>query len=232
MFGGKNKAVTFSYDDGVTQDIRLMEIFAKYGLKGTFNLNSELFGKGGPIVRGGKTANHIRVKKEDVRHVYDGFEIAVHTLTHPSLPPLSDREIVRQVEQDRINLSEVAGYEVVGMAYPSGGGVFYDERTAGLIRESTGVKYARITESSFSFDLQEDLYLFCPTAYHRRDRDRLFALAEEFIALQPDSPKLFYIWGHSYEFDLDGDWDWFESFCRLIGGHDDIFYGTNKEVLL
>jgi tRNA1(Val) A37 N6-methylase TrmN6 len=29
MFFGKNKAVTFSYDDGVMQDIRLAELFAK-----------------------------------------------------------------------------------------------------------------------------------------------------------------------------------------------------------
>lgn len=40
MWNGKKKAVTFSFDDGVTQDIRLIEIFNKYGLKGTFNLNS------------------------------------------------------------------------------------------------------------------------------------------------------------------------------------------------
>ena len=44
MWNGKLKAVTFSYDDGVTQDIRLIEIFNKYNLKATFNLNSELLG--------------------------------------------------------------------------------------------------------------------------------------------------------------------------------------------
>ena len=40
MFNGKMKAVTFSYDDGVTQDKRLIELFNKYGLKATFNINS------------------------------------------------------------------------------------------------------------------------------------------------------------------------------------------------
>lgn len=39
--GGKAKAVTFSYDDGVIQDRRLAELFDKYGLKGTFNFNNE-----------------------------------------------------------------------------------------------------------------------------------------------------------------------------------------------
>ncbi len=35
MFNRKMKAVTFSYDDGVTQDIRLIDMFNKYGLKAT-----------------------------------------------------------------------------------------------------------------------------------------------------------------------------------------------------
>ena len=51
MFNGKNKALTFSYDDGVTQDKRLIEIFNKYGLKATFNLNSELLGLDGELIR-------------------------------------------------------------------------------------------------------------------------------------------------------------------------------------
>ena len=41
------KALTFSYDDGVTQDKRLIKILNKYGLKCTFNINSGLFGVGG-----------------------------------------------------------------------------------------------------------------------------------------------------------------------------------------
>ena len=50
MFNGKNKALTFSFDDGVTQDERLINIFNKYGLKGTFNLNSEFLGKNGNLL--------------------------------------------------------------------------------------------------------------------------------------------------------------------------------------
>ena len=37
MWNGKKKAVTFSYDDGVTQDCRLVEMMNTYGVKGTFN---------------------------------------------------------------------------------------------------------------------------------------------------------------------------------------------------
>ena len=118
---GKKKAVTFSYDDGVTQDINLIEMMNKYGLKGTFNLNSELLGKPGILIRENQKISHYKIRPEDVKYVYDGHEVAVHTLTHPLLTKLSDGEIIRQVDEDRKNLQDLVGYDVVGMAYPCGG---------------------------------------------------------------------------------------------------------------
>lgn len=41
MWNGKMKAVTLSYDDGVAQDIRLIELLDRYGLRATFNLNPD-----------------------------------------------------------------------------------------------------------------------------------------------------------------------------------------------
>ena len=39
---GKAKALTMSYDDGKIQDERLVSIFNRYGIRGTFNLNYEI----------------------------------------------------------------------------------------------------------------------------------------------------------------------------------------------
>ena len=50
---GKPKALTFSYDDGVETDKRLIEIFQKHGLKGTFNINSLLFAPEGTVYPAG-----------------------------------------------------------------------------------------------------------------------------------------------------------------------------------
>ena len=97
----KLKAITFSYDDGVTQDIRLIELLNKYGLKCTFNLNSELLGKKGMLTRVGQRISHYKIHPQDVMGVYEGHEVAVHTLTHPNLTRLTDAEIIYQVEQDR-----------------------------------------------------------------------------------------------------------------------------------
>ena len=231
MFYGKNKAITFSYDDGVTQDIRLIEIFDRYGLKATFNLNSELLGLKGELVRDGVRINHTKNNADQIKEIYKNHEVAAHTLTHPMLTELSSDEIINQVETDRRNLEKIIGKRVIGMAYP-GGGVNYNERIAKIIQENTGIKYARTTVSSYNFDLQSDLYIFKPTVYHHKDWEQMMELGKEFVDLKPSVPKLFYIWGHSYEFDINDSWKEFEEFCRMISGKNDIFYGTNAEVLL
>ena len=60
----------------------------------------------------------------------------------------------------------------------------------------------------------------------------MFELAEKFVNLKPEKPQIFYIWGHAYEFDIHNTWDKFEEFCKIVSGKDDVFYGTNKEILL
>ena len=232
MWNGKMKALTFSYDDGVTQDRRLVEIFNKYGLKCTFNINSELLGRENSLIRDGVEIRHDKILPCEVKTLYEGHEVAAHTLTHPSLVKLeNDAEVIRQVEEDRKNLSALVGYDVVGFAYP-GGGRNFDDRVADLIRNNTGVKYARGTFSTYSFEPQKDLYTFDPTVYHHIDMDKMFELGDEFLALEPTSPQCFYIFGHAYEFDIRDEWDRFEEFCAKMSGKEDIFYGTNKEVLL
>lgn len=228
----KRKALTFSYDDGVTQDIRFIELLNKYNLKCTFNLNSGLLGKKGILPYQNQKIAHYKVHKEDVKYIYSGHEIAAHTLTHPNLTQIADEnEIIRQVEQDRMTLSELAGYEVCGMAYPCGG-VNNDARVANIIKEHTGIRYARTITSTGNFALQDNLYRFNPSAYHL-DFDKLMELGEKFIDLHPETPQIFYIWGHSYEMDFEADnWAKLEAFFKLISHQDDIFYGTNKEVLL
>ena len=232
MFDGKMKALTFSYDDGVTQDIRLIELFNKYGMKATFNLNSELLGKEGHLIREDVWVNHTKNNPEDVKHIYAGHEVAVHTLTHRNFKRvMDDSDVIRQVEQDRLRLSELCGYEVEGMAYPCGGDCF-DERVIRLMRENTGVKYSRTTNSTYNFNLQTELLAFNPSVYHHVEMDKMFELGEQFLNLKTDKPQIYYVWGHAYEFDIYQNWDRFEEFLQMMSGRDDICYCTNKEALL
>ena len=228
MWNGKMKAVTFSFDDGVTQDIRLIEIFNKYGLKGTFNINSGFLGLDGTLDRNGRTVRHDKIAKDKVKEIYSGHEVAVHTLTHPNLTTLDESEIIRQVELDRQALSEICGYEVVSMAYPCGG-VNNDDRVAKIIGENTGVRFARGLDSTYSFDLQGNLLRFKPTVYYIESC--LDEIVDNFLSLETNEPALLYIWGHSYEMDAEYiSWEKFEQVCKKLSSHDDIFSGTNKEV--
>ena len=228
MWNGKKKAITFSYDDTVTQDIRLIEILDKYGLKATFNLNSGLLGMDGMLIREGVEVSHVKIPASEIASVYKNHEVAAHTLTHPHLPKLPDNEVIRQVEEDRLNLSDLVGYEVVGMAYP-GGGMNNNDRVARLIKNHTGIRYARTISLGYSFLPQPDLYRYKPTAFHLDFADN-YRLAADFF--ERETEGVFYIWGHSYEFDIHNTWDQFEDFCKAISGRPDVFYGTNKEILL
>lgn len=230
MFHGKMKAITFSYDDGVIQDKRLVPLLDKYGLKATFNLNSEWLGQKHVFRRNNRPFEHIKIEEDEVCQLYEKHEVAVHTLTHPLLPNLPDNEVIRQVEQDRINLSKLVGYDVIGMAYP-GGGINYDERIAKLIEEHTGVKYARTIECSSSYELPQDMYKLKPTAHHLGIEGETYKLCKQFVEMQAERPQLLYIWGHSYEMDFDDKWDELEQLFMLISNREDIFYGTNREVL-
>jgi peptidoglycan/xylan/chitin deacetylase (PgdA/CDA1 family) len=197
-------------------------------LKGTFNINSELLGKAGQLERGGKNVRHDKVNSYDLRDIYKGHEVAAHTLTHPNLTRLSSEEVIRQVEEDRKNLSRLCGYEVVGMAYPCGG-VNNDERVAQIIKNNTGIKYARTITSTHSFEGQDNLFRFNPTVYYIEEN--LEDIVESFLALETEEPSLLYIWGHSYEMDAEYiSWEKFEKICARLAGRSEIFYGTNKEV--
>lgn len=230
MWNGKKKAVTFSFDDGVMQDIRTVEILNKYGLKGTFNLNSGKFGTKNPYETNGKIIERTAIEPTQVKELYKNHEVAVHTIGHFRLTELPDSCITWQVEEDRKMLESLTGQKVRCMAYPCGG-VNNNDFVANTIKESTKIRFARTTTPTYAFDMQDNLFRFNPTL-HFRD-ERLFELAEQFISLQTQELKLFYIWGHTYELDaVEGAWERFERFCALISNKADIFYGTNGEVLL
>ena len=230
----KYKAITFSFDDGVEQDKRLIEILDRYSLKCTFNINSGLFEK-----RSSHTAmlygithtfNNRRMPSDEIKDVYKNHEIAAHSITHPILTSLEDEEVIKEMKEDSEALEKLTGRKINGFAYPGGWFGHFDERVKALIKDNTQLYYGRTAVSSSSFDIPSDLMAFHPTVSHREleKRDRL---AEAFLTLKTDTPKLFYIWGHSYELDVDEKiWYRFERFCEKIAGRDDIFYGTNHEV--
>ena len=224
MFGNKNlKAVTFSFDDGNVDDIRLIRILNKYGLKGTFNLNSGKLTGSSVWKFGNKEVTHINLLES--KDIYSGHEVACHTYTHPDLTKLDSKTVYNETALDMKLLSFLFGYKVDGMAYPFG--TFNDEVIE--ILKKCGILYSRTVNSTHGFECPENPYLWNPTC-HFKD-EKIFELADKFINLKPNTPKIFYIWGHSYELVTESDWEKFEEFCKKISGICDISYLTNKEII-
>lgn len=220
---GKAKVLTLSYDDGAVQDKRLIKIMLENGLRGTFNINSGLFGQESVTV--GR-----RMTTEEAVSVYreSGMEVAVHTLTHPHLEQLPEKLCVKEVAQDRDNLEKLFGSIIRGMAYPFG---TTNDSVINALRKSR-IAYARTTVATEKFDMPTD-WLKLPTTCHHTN-PRLMKLANTFMEKEIlDNPQMFYLWGHSFEFDYNlpnNNWGIIEEFARHIGNHADIWYATNLEI--
>ena len=222
---GKKKVLTFSYDDGVVQDIRLIGIFDKYGLKGSFNINTGMY-----LPEDAQRERYYgRMKLSEAKALYtnSGHEVAVHALTHPFLEKLTKTEVLKEILADRENIETVYGTLARGMAYPYG---TYNDTVVELLRDC-GICYSRTTKATHAFTFPEEWLVLDPTCHH--NDPKLMEMAEKFVAAKPDKPQIFYIWGHAFEMDYDTSyWSKLEEFFKLISGKDDIYYGTNREVLL
>ncbi len=228
--GGKAKAVTFSYDDGVVQDKRLAEMFDKYGLKGTFNFNCE-------------RARKFNYSKEEIQEYFlsKGHEIAVHGATHRANGNLRPIEGIKEVLECRLDLEERCDAIIRGMAYPDTGinlmGNFGTYEQIKNYLTELDIAYARsLGGDNDSFMLPQDFHAWMPTAHHKNPQ--IMEYIDAFLNLDISGnmygprrvPRLFYIWGHSYEFDKDNNWERMEEICSKLAHNDEIWYATNIEI--
>lgn len=210
---GRQHAVTFSYDDGRIHDRRLVEIFNRYGLKGTFNLNTSTIGREGNV-----TASEIKT-------LYTGHEIACHFLTHPYPTRIPAEGVIHEVMEDRKGLEALSGALADGMAYPFGN---WNDDVIQRIR-ACGIRYARTTQATNTFAWKPSDWL----AWHPTSHDRQVTsetLQQFFKTHSWDrNARLYYIWGHSYEFDRDGGWESIETICSQLHerGGDTLWAATN-----
>ena len=105
----------------------------------------------------------------------------------------------------------------------------YDKSVIETLK-TLGFIYCRTVESTGNFRVPEDFMRWTPSCHHN---DAFDGMAERFLNT-PEYMKLplLYVWGHSFEFDTHDNWDHMEEVLKRISGHDDVFYGTNTEVLL
>ena len=220
--GFKFKAFTMSYDDGATHDIRLIETMERYGVKGTFNLNSKFLTN---------TYNGWYITPEQALETYKNQEVAAHGAYHLALKGLDSALIADEILINRKDLEKLFGRVVKGMAYAYGS---YDQEVEAVLK-TCGIVYSRTTGNVDDFSLPADWLAWHATCHHANPR--LGELTDNFLALDGNDPrthlhfpKLFYVWGHSYEFDREKNWDLLEGLLEKVSGKEDIWYATNGEI--
>lgn len=221
--GGLAKALTLSYDDGVIFDRRLIEIMQKNGIKGAFNINAGCF----PTPENTKSR---RLRREEAVELYEnsGMEVAIHSYSHSFLEHLPDGHMAYEILKDKEELEKLFGKIIRGGAYAYGN---CGEKSVETLR-ICGIDYFRTTTSTGKFSLPSEPLTLNPTCKHKDPK--LFDYLADFskpLTSPHQAPKLFYVWGHSYEFEDDNNWDIIEKFCEEAGGHDDVWYATNIEII-
>ena len=221
------KAVTLSYDDANRQDKRLISIMKEHGLKGTFNINSGAYG--GQFT-GEETGRMSRQEAIDLYTNCENVEIAIHGYRHLSLTNISPEVAIDEIVTDRKDLEKTYNRVVKGMAYAYSD---YNDQVVELLK-TLGIDYARTANTTCKFDMPTDWLRWNTTCHHKDPR--LMDLAKEFVEIQEVSRhfqnhlQLFYLWGHSYEFDAQNNWNVIEDFAKFIANRDDIWYATNGEI--
>ncbi len=216
--GGKPKCFTLSYDDGNVADRRLVESINRYGVRATFHLNSGLL----------DTSN--RISESEVRTLYQGHEVSTHSATHPNLTAIPVSEALQELTRDRAKLEEISGGIVRGMSYPYGQ---YNDMLLSAM-QSAGICYSRTTASTHGYGWPQNFLTWHPTCHHKEGLE-----AARTFMQAPRIGGLLYIWGHSYEFNRDNNWELLEEICRTVttdGGEewyqkaDSVWLATNIEI--
>jgi peptidoglycan/xylan/chitin deacetylase (PgdA/CDA1 family) len=210
---GKTKALIMSFDDGSIQDRRLVSIFNRNNIKGTFHINS------------GKLGQNNYITKEELKSLYINHEVSAHTVNHPHLYSLSLDDLNYEIGVDQKTLSEIIGYTVTSMSYPFGD---CNDKIIRLIPKYN-IECARIVPSTYNFTLPVNLYKWKATCHHSEAQE----MVEKYLKLSPVNMTLLFIWGHSWELDSDkqnNNWKYIKNICNKIGNHNDFWYTTMSEM--
>lgn len=225
---GKSKALILSFDDGTVADRRLVKLINDYKLKGTFHLNSNKLDTKGYLT------------KDEIKNLFIGHEVSVHSANHPGLGDLAKIDIIYEVVEDRKELEKLSGHTVRGMAYPFGNfNDFVVEAINGL-----GIEYARTVKDAYNFSIPKDFLRWDPSIHQfgkayfkpndtendKKELASFYKLVGDF--LKSNELALLDVWGHSWENDGDGNrWVEMENFFKLVAKRNDVNYTTQIDLV-
>lgn len=233
--------ITTSWDDGHPLDIRLAELLATYGLKGTFYVpiryNSQKILDHGQL----QYLNQMRM------------EIGSHTVNHQILTRLNIESVSSELVESKKKLEDILGNSVQAFCYP--GGKFNRRTRAQVIK--AGYILGRTT-LGFRIDSDFDPFLM-PVSFqfynHKRSTLITHILKEgnfrglrnwkDYSHFESDilllakylnesvlkNQGILHIWGHSWEIEKYGLWDYLKEIFSNISGQKNVLYCTNTDVI-
>jgi peptidoglycan/xylan/chitin deacetylase (PgdA/CDA1 family) len=233
--------ITTSWDDGHPLDLKVAELLAKYGLRGTFYVPARYEDQPvlGPV---------------EIRELVQlGMEIGSHTMSHRVLTQLALETIEKELTDSRRYLEDILGKDVFSFCYPKG-------KFSRLVRSkvaAAGYRLARTTVSfrtGRTFDplcMPVSFQFYChkkitPLKHAMKEGNWIGLLTYAFRYRFATDPMLLslsmlkaiagvggvlHLWGHSWELDEAGLWPQFEDVLRILSGQDRVTYLTNIQVL-
>ena len=203
------KYFVFAIDDGTIYDKKVIDIFNKYNIRATFNLNSGLqdfvwYKDDKPVER---------LKLYENKHIYDNHEVASHSLTHPWLTSLSDEDVYREVKEDIDNIERIFSRKVTTFSFPFD---YFDERTINIIK-GLGITQIILPEIDDSFKLPSDLFHIKVTSWNIDD-----ALEKIDRFIKDKDAKLFVYLSHSYDYEFSNSYDKLERLCEIVSNDKNI----------
>jgi peptidoglycan-N-acetylglucosamine deacetylase len=238
----KIRIVTTSWDDGHPCDLRLAKLLLSSGLPATFYV--PLGGEDGkPVLRASALRSFLS----------QGFEIGAHTMSHPILTGLSEKELSKEVGGSKRMLEKELGREVPMFCYPRGR---YDGKVINSVRRA-GFEGARTTHmlshalrfNRFEMPTTLQAYPHTPLSYlknlgKRRDFTgigrylRKHLECENWVEMGKrlfddvlEQGGLWHLYGHSWELEEHGLWDELEEMFDYVRERPGVMYASNSQAL-
>lgn len=198
----KNRCVTFSFDAGHGNDMRIVSLLNKYGIKATFYLGNEFMA-------------------DEICELYKGHEIS-YSLANESYQNKED--IRKYIKRKKCCAELISNYPVMGASMTSGE---LDINFKDAMK-SCGIKYCRLISFTMNCKIPDDFMEWRPSCNVKG----AFELCNMFVRDYRSLPKapLLHIFAKSSELKNEEDWIELERILKSLANNNTIWYATNTEV--
>ena len=235
----KQIVVTTSWDDGHKLDLKLAKLLKKYGIRGTFYISP----------KNREFREEDLLSDDEIIKLNRDFEIGAHTMTHPRLTQVSEKEALREISDSKKYLEVLTETKIRCFCYPGGA---YNKKIKELVKRA-GFIGARTTERPFT-TIPGDLFEFGTTiqvfplsirgvcgeiklAIKNNIKLIPFMFTKDWAKIAKNTfdyvnhnGGLWHLWGHSWVIDKYNYWNKFEKVLSYIGKRKNVQYLTNSEI--